>query len=425
MTTDPHPEKTEKRTVLPPWLENLEKYIASAIPVSPNIISGVKLLLVFPMFVLALKQVRALPVHPYIVLILFLFLGFLDYLDGTIARQRGIESALGRFLDRVTDYPVVLTVSVFCIEILPVQLLTVKLMLDLILIILYVRGQDSTENRIQNAVNYTTLLALLAASQGWSPQFFTPESVIYLLWINIVFSGVIILYNLNILQKRFIADALSGGNLLCGVFSMMMAAEGRTEISLLFLMLGAAFDGFDGAAARKYGGTRWGVYSDDVADGVNYAIAPGVALYFALPAPDGYAVGIFYSLFTVSRLVFFTLNKEYGDPNYFCGVPSTVGAIVALCSLILFKNHQVLIGLMTGVACIQMVSFDTHYRHLGRALASNRRVIYGMPVMIVFLFAGHFLLGKEVPAAVILGASLVYGFLPTVTHFVRLVSAKN
>jgi CDP-diacylglycerol--serine O-phosphatidyltransferase len=425
MTTDPRPEKEKRSMPQPPWLENLEKYIASLMPVSPNIISGIKLLVIFPMLVLALKQVGALPGHPYIVLILFLFFGILDYLDSTIARQRGLETAFGRFLDRVTDFPVLLTVSIFCIEILPVQLLILKLMLDLVIIVLYVQGQESTENRLQNAVNYTTLLALLAASQGWSPQFFTPESVIYLLWVNIVFSGVVVLYNLNILQKRFIADALSGGNLLCGIFSMIMASKGRVDISLLFLMLGAAFDGFDGAAARRYGGTRWGVYSDDIADGVNYAVAPGVALYFALPSPDGYAVGIFYSLFTVSRLVFFTLNKAYSDPNYFCGVPSTVGAIVALCSLILFKEHPVLIGLMVGVACIQMVSFDTHYRHLGRALASNRRVIYGMPVMIILLIAGNFLLSKNVPVTVILGASLVYGFLPTVTHFVRLIENKG
>ncbi len=44
--------------------------------------------------------------------------------------------------------------------------------------------------------------------------------------------------------------------------------------------MGCLFDGFDGAAARKWGGTRFGVYSDDIADGVNYGIAPGFALFF-------------------------------------------------------------------------------------------------------------------------------------------------
>ena len=99
------------------------------------------------------------------------------------------------------------------------------------------------------------------------------------------------------------------------------------------------FDGFDGAAARKFGGTRWGVYSDDVADAVNYGIAPGVALYFVLGGIQGWVVGAFYGLFTISRLVFFTLNKKYSDPEYFSGVPSTMGALVVLCSILLFENQ--------------------------------------------------------------------------------------
>ena len=51
-----------------------------------------------------------------------------------------------------------------------------------------------------------------------------------------------------------------------------------------------------------------------------------------------------------------------------------------------------------------MVSFDTHYRHLGRALAANRRIIYGIPGAIV-------LLGFANPAALawymVFGAALL------------------
>ena len=104
-------------------------------------------------------------------------------------------------------------------------------------------------------------LPLIIVSQGWVPELITPGLVISLLWSNIALSMVVALYNLDILQKRFIADALSGANLFCGVFSMIFASIGRVDFSLLFLMIGAAFDGFDGAAARKFGGTRWGVYN--------------------------------------------------------------------------------------------------------------------------------------------------------------------
>jgi CDP-diacylglycerol---serine O-phosphatidyltransferase len=244
--------------------------------------------------------------------------------------------------------------------------------------------------------------------------------------INIVFNSIIALYNLRILQKRFIADALSCANLTCGILSMVYASQGHVVVSLLFLMLGAAFDGFDGAAARRFGGTRLGVYSDDVADGVNYALAPAVALYFNLGSGvEGLVIGAFYGVFTVGRLVYFTLNKDYTDPAFFCGVPSTVGALVALSSLVLFPSHPALVGFMVGIACIQMVSFDTHYRHLGRALAANRRILYGMPLFILLLIAGSALLGKTVPVAIILGAALVYGFIPTCSQFLHAIRRRT
>ena len=261
--------------------------------------------------------------------------------------------------------------------------------------------------------------------QGWDPQLFTPVMVNHLLAVNIAYTAVVVLYNLEVLQKRFIADALSGANLLCGVFSMHSAAHGRFTLSLLFLMLGAAFDGFDGAAARRFGGTRLGVYSDDVADAVNYGIAPGVALGYAVAGSGGVVVGVAFSVFTLSRLVFFTLNKAYSDPDYFCGVPSTVGGIVALCAIILFGAQPVIIGLMVGIACMQMVSFDAHYRHLGRALASNRRIVYGMPALILVLLIGNVLWNREGPVAIVLGVALVYGFLPTGAHFVRLLLRRG
>ena len=120
-------------------------------------------------------------------------------------------------------------------------------------------------------------------------------------------------------------------------------------------------------------------------------------------------------------MIYFTLNKDYADPNVFCGVPSTVGGIIALCSIILFLRTPAILGLMVGAACMLMVSFDTHYRHLGRALADNRRIIYGMPVAIVLLLNANALWHQTGPAAIILVASVFYGMLPTLVHLRNLV----
>ena len=408
----------------PAWVLAFERRLAVLIPLPPNALSAAKLFFVAPLLIMALRQVGTLPHHPWLVALFFLCFSALDYLDGVVARHRDLESGFGRVFDRVTDYPVLFALSLFCIDILPLPLLGAKLALDLLLAALYLLGRGSTENRLRTGMSNTTLLALLFVSQGWMPRLITPEVVAWLLGINIAFTSVVALYNLRILQKRFIADALSGANLLCGVASMLMASRGRYELSLLFLMLGAGFDGFDGAAARKFGGTRWGVYSDDVADAVNYGIAPGVALWFALGGAEGLAVGAFYSLFTLGRLVYFTLNKDFGDPAYFAGVPSTVGGLVTLGALVLFEQRPVLLGLAVGIACVQMVSFDTHYRHLGRALASNRRIIYGMPAALLLLLLGLRFQGPELPIGIIVAAALIYGFLPTAVHFRQVLARR-
>jgi phosphatidylserine synthase len=414
-----------RRVHVPFWLALLEMTTASAIPLSPNVLSAIKIVAVAPVLLLSLKQAGLLPASPWMVIVWFLVFGLFDYLHGIVAYHKHLGTAFERFFARATDFPVLLCISFFCLNILPAGLLAAKLLLHLALIILYIAGRGSTENRLYTGINYTTLFALLILSQGFAPKFITPEIVTSLLWVNIIFSAVVVLFNGGILNKRYIADALSGSNLLCGVFSMIFAAKGRADISILFLLLGAAFDGFDGAAARKFGGTRWGVYSDDVADAVDYGIAPGVAIYFILGGITGLVVGAFYTCFTIGRLVYFTLNKGGGDPNYFCGVPSTAGSVVALSALVLFQDRPVFIGLIVGIACMQMVSFDTHYRHLGRALASNRRIIYGMPVLLALLLAGGFLWGIKVPVAIIFTACLIYGFIPTAMHFKHLFAGRN
>jgi CDP-diacylglycerol---serine O-phosphatidyltransferase len=401
------------------WMERFEARLGTALPLHPNLMSLAKIFII-PALIF-LRTMQDSPLRAELAIAFFLLFGLLDYLDGALARSRSQTTFFGRILDHLTDYPLLLIISYQCRSLLPLSLLIAKLLLDLLAIALAVLGKEKSESWLRTGLNYTTLLAMLLLGLGLNPGQFSSVWVAQLLVINIAYTAIVSLYCLNVLQKRFIADALSGANLLCGVFSMHSASQGHFSHSLLFLLLGAVFDGFDGAAARKWGGTRWGVYSDDVADAVNYAIAPGVALFFALGGISGIVLGIAYSIFTISRLVYFTLNKSYGDPDFFCGVPSTVGGIISLCSIILFLNTPGILGLMVGAACMLMVSFDTHYRHLGRALAHNRRIIYGMPAIIALLLIADAVRHRAGPAAIILVAGVFYGLLPTMVHLKNIV----
>ncbi len=407
----------------PKWIMNWERWLGKQCHWHPNWLSALKLFIVTPALLLAFKQIAIFPHSKFLVISIFLVFSFLDYLDGVIAREQGLDSKFGRIFDRVTDYPLIIIISWQLVGIIPLYLLLGKIIIDSLLFIQYLLKRGTTENRIRTTISYTALLAMLLLSQGWDSRWVRLEFVEWLLYLNIAFSGIVVLHNFNLFQKRFIADLISAANLLCGLGSIYFAYKGKLEMSLLLLIIGGLFDGLDGAAARKWGGTRWGVYSDDVADGVNYGIAPGFALYFVLGSDlTAIVVGLFYSLFTLSRLLYFTLNKANSDAEYFNGVPSTAGGLIIICSLILFSNYPVLIGLAVGIATMQMISFDAHYRHLGRAFSEGKkRYRFGLPLYALGLIIGTFFWGSDISVGLLLILILSYGFTPTYLHFSRVL----
>ena len=411
----------------PSFICTLETNIAKHFSWHPNVLSSIKLFILTPIFGYILFHSEEYTQVKVLLIGLFLLFCLFDYLDGIIAREKGLETKFGRLFDRFTDYPLLLLISWYAIGEIPTYLIVSKVIIDLLLFVQYAFTQGTTENRIRTTISYTVLLGMLAASQKWGEAWLKVEYVEWLLYLNILFSFIVILYNAKILQKRFIADTISGVNLLCGLGSIYFAYHDQLPMSLLLLILGGLFDGLDGAAARKWGGTRWGVYSDDVADGVNYGVAPGFALYFALGSNMvALSVGLFYTLFTLSRLIYFTLRKDDADPAYFSGVPSTAGGLIVLSSLILFTDTPVLIGLMVGIASIQMVSFDTHYKHLGRAFSEGKkRYTFGLPLYSLLLIIGAVIWGINISVALLLALILAYGFMPFYLHFKEILAKSH
>ena len=425
MTEPSSPPAVAPRLVPKPrWVDALDARIGAAVPLHPNAISLMKLLVVTPLMAAALRYGWG----PFATTGLFLAFAALDALDGVVARVQNKASRLGRVIDRATDLPFLALVVLSALPFLDVRLVVAKLALDGLLLVLFVVKGTTTENRIRSTIADTTLLATLFISQGVFHPFVTVELVNALLWVNVAFTAVIGLFNAGALQKRFIADALSGANALCGLWSIWFAIHHKPELCLLLLLVGAGFDGLDGAAARRWGGTRFGVFSDDIADAINYAIAPGVAVAVALSGFEGTVVGTLYSVLTLSRLVFFTLNKSHADPDTFSGVPSTIGGVVALCALILFPTQPAIVGALVGIAVVLMVSFDSSYRHLGRWLFSARGAKREATLLAIasgfVLIAGGLLVGPRGPVAVVLAMCLGYGFFPQLLRFKALLGPR-
>ncbi|MCA9623125.1 MAG: CDP-alcohol phosphatidyltransferase family protein [Myxococcales bacterium] len=187
----------------PRWLRALEAAIAARVPVHPHVLSALKLFAVTPALLLVLHQPQ--PSMPP-ALGLFGLFALLDYLDGVVARGRDLESWFGRFFDRVTDYPLLIGVAAFCTDVVSPWLIAAKLALDALLLALFLLGRGSTQNRLRTAMSDVTLLALLLVSHGWVATLVTPHTVRHLLQVNVAFTTVVILYNLDVLQKRHIAN---------------------------------------------------------------------------------------------------------------------------------------------------------------------------------------------------------------------------
>ncbi len=82
------------------WLNrHLEGRIATATPkgLSPNMVTIFRTILALPIVVLIYYQ------HTIPAMIMFVFAGSLDYVDGALARGRNEVSELGKFLDPISD----------------------------------------------------------------------------------------------------------------------------------------------------------------------------------------------------------------------------------------------------------------------------------------------------------------------------------
>jgi CDP-diacylglycerol--serine O-phosphatidyltransferase len=228
--------------------------------------------------------------------------------------------------------------------------------------------------------------------------------------------------------RRHLADALSAANAFFGILSCVAALSGRADVSLLLLIAGAVCDGLDGAAARRFGGTRFGVLADDVADAISYGIAPAIAVAVVTQGLAGTVVGVVYGALTLTRLVYFTLHKGLpgDDPRVFRGLPSTVGAVIALSAAILWSQTPVLVAFAAGAAVALMVGFDAGFLHPGRALQALPRQQQVRLVVVVAAVLGLALWsGPAVLATVALVAAGGYALTPPLSAFQRVLDARR
>ena len=164
--------------------------------------------------------------------------------------------------------------------------------------------------------------------------------------------------------RRSIPNALTLGNLACGLFSLIMTMNGLHRFAALFVFLAAVFDFFDGRVARKLGHVSpIGAELDSLADVVSFGVAPTILAYsisqwsflmiiafFSFP----YVVFSFFFLIAIDFLLFFSLAGAWRlarfnihpTTGHFVGLPiPAAGLSVAFLALFSYVSPLIMIAL--------------------------------------------------------------------------------
>ena len=87
--------------------------------------------------------------------------------------------------------------------------------------------------------------------------------------------------------KKHIPNIITSCNLVSGCIATCFAFQGRASLALLFIVVGAAFDFFDGMSARLLKvSSPIGKELDSLADVVTFGVAPSTMIFFHLSTAD-------------------------------------------------------------------------------------------------------------------------------------------
>ena len=138
--------------------------------------------------------------------------------------------------------------------------------------------------------------------------------------------------------KKHIPNAITCCNLFSGCVACVMAFTGEFEYAMLFIVLGAVFDFFDGMVARLLGvSSPLGVQMDSLADDITFGLAPATVIFsfmknmLVYPAFLGKLVAVLpyfafiIAVFSACRLAKFNIDKR--QTTSFIGLPTPANAL--------------------------------------------------------------------------------------------------
>ena len=210
---------------------------------------------------------------------------------------------------------------------------------------------------------------------------------------------------------RNIPNTLTSCNLFSGCIAAYMAFHGNYKEALLFIVLGAMFDFFDGMTARLlHVSSPIGKELDSLADDITFGLAPAAiafSLFKEVYYPDFLmpVAGIMpYTAFLIAvfsglRLAKFNIDER--QTSSFIGMPTPANALfwaslaVGGHSFLISDNFKaiylfVLVVVMSLLLVAELPMFSLKFKDLswGHNKVSYIFLIVSLPLLIIFQLSG-------------------------------------
>jgi CDP-diacylglycerol--serine O-phosphatidyltransferase len=220
-------------------------------------------------------------------------------------------------------------------------------------------------------------------------------------------------------MKKHIPNTITCCNLISGCIATYFAFQSDYQLALLFIVIGAVFDFFDGMSARLlHVSSEIGKELDSLADDITFGFAPSAMIFsylcsFHIHLPFIPFLAFVMAAFSALRLAKFNLDER--QALGFIGLPTPANALFWGALIVglnqsgyTFEGLEWVILAATFVSCYLLVSeipmFALKFKHWGWK-GNEVKYLFILSCVPILLFLGIFGLAVVIAWYVILSAA--------------------
>ena len=162
--------------------------------------------------------------------------------------------------------------------------------------------------------------------------------------------------------KKYIPDAITSLNLLCGTVGVVFAFKGRFDLAFYLMLMGAVFDFCDGLAARALGAySDFGKELDSLSDMVTFGLLPSVLMYKMMTVSTfsdciWCYIPLVIAVMSGLRLAKFNVDERQHDSFIGLATPACAMICGSLCYFIAHDSGTFLAAWAAGYVFLPLVS---------------------------------------------------------------------